>query len=439
MTRHVFIIGLDDLHLAEARSIRGAEDIVFHGLIPYHDIVHPSAYPIEALLATGRAEMAEAPSVDAIIGHWDFPTTSLLPILRREHGLPGPTLESVLLCENKYWGRLAHAAAVPECTPPFALVDPAAPDAAERLPLSPPFWLKPTVAFSSYLGFRIETAEQYRDAIVQVRDNIGLFAEPFAEIAAHAEHPEALPGEGGGDACIAEGIIGGELCTLEGYVLDGDVQVYGVLDSLRGSNNVSFLSYQLPSHLPGEVQARMADAAARVLRHIGLDDTPFNMEFFWDRESDRVWLLEINPRISKSHCALFRLVMGASHHEVAVNVAFKRRPDFPRRDGPFPMAGKFMPRTYGDAVVLRVPGPDDIAAVAADFPEMVLHMHIQEGTRLSDLPAQDSYSFEIADLFIGAGDEAALHDKFHTIMERLDFRFSEVVPTNYGRARADTG
>lgn len=432
MPRHIFIIGLDAIHLAEARSIRGAADMVFHGLIPYDRIVHPPSYPIEELLAIARAEMDAAPAVDAIIGHWDFPTTSLLPILRRERGLPGPSLESVLLCENKYWSRLAHKAAAPECTPPFAMVDPAAKDAAERIPLPTPFWLKPSVAFSSYLGFRIDTEEQYREAIAQIRENIGLFAEPFDALLSHVQHPGRLPEEGGGGTCIAEGLIGGDLCTLEGYVLNGEVEVYAVIDSLRGANGVSFLSYQLPSHLPRGVQDRMIDAAARVLRHIGLDDSPFNMEFFWDREQDRVWLLEINPRISKSHCPLFRLVMGASHHEVAVDVALKRRPAFPRRDGPYPIAGKFMPRVYADTVVTRVPTADDIARATADYPSALLHVHVREGMRLSDLPAQDSYSYEIADLFLGSTDEAALHASFRNIMAQLDFRFADPVPTNYG-------
>jgi hypothetical protein len=36
---------------------------------------------------------------------------------------------------------------------------------------------------------------------------------------------------------------------------------------------------------------------------------------------DTIWLLEINTRISKSHCPLFRRVDGASHHQVMLDLA----------------------------------------------------------------------------------------------------------------------
>ncbi len=432
MTKHIFVIGLDDAHLEELKSVRGAAEYAFHGLVPYETIVLPRSYPMEEIMGVARRTLEAAPAVDAIIGHWDFPTTSMLPILRREWGLPTPTLESVLYCENKYWNRLACEQAVPECTPLFQGIDPFNPDPLAALVLEYPFWLKPSVAFSSYLGYRIDGGTQFEEAIATIREKIGLFADPFDYVVRQAPHPERLPQVGTGSTCLAEGIIGGELCTLEGYVYDGEVVVYAILDSLRGSNQVSFLSYQYPSKLPPGVQARMEAAADRLLRHIGLDWTPFNMEFFWHRESDKVWLLEVNPRISKSHCPIFRLATGASHHEVAIDIALGRRPDFPRAEGSYPMAAKFMPRVYGDAEVTRVPSEDELAAVHRIYPEVTIQLHIEEGMRLSDLKAQDSYSFEIADIFLGGADEQALHDKFREIMRYLDIRFSDVLPTNYG-------
>jgi hypothetical protein len=432
MPTNVFVIGLDEINLEQLRTVRNPAEYAFHGLVPYETIVNPPAYPMEEIMAVARRELEAFPgSVDAIIGHWDFPTTSMLPILRRERGLRTPSLESVLYCESKYWGRLAQREAVPECTPAFQGVDPFAADPWAALELEPPFWIKPTVAFSSYLGFRIETREQFEQAIAAIRENIGRFAEPFDWVTGQALDRAALPSDGDGSTCVAEAIIAGHLCTLEGYVFEGEVVVYGILDSLRGSNQVSFLSYQMPSRLPEGVQNRMVGYAERVLGHIHLDDSPFNMEFFWDPETDQVWLLEINPRISKSHCPIFQMTAGASHHEVAIDVALGRRPEFPRKEGRFPMAGKFMPRTYHDAVVTRVPTPEDVDTVRRRFPELIFEAHVTEGMRLSDLPSQDSYSFEIADLFIGADDEADLHAKYREVMAMLNFQFSDVVANNF--------
>ena len=431
MTKHVFVIGLDDLNLAELKTVHNAEEYEFHGLVDYDIMVNPASYDMDAIMADARATLKAAPSVDAIIGHWDFPTTSMIPILRREWNLPGPSLESVLYCENKYWTRVANADVAPDCAPPFQALDPFSKDPVGDLEMEYPFWIKPTTSFSSYLGFRIEMEEQYRDAITTIRDNIRVFSDPFDKILEYVENPELLPKDGHGPTALAEGIIGGRLCTLEGYIFDGEVNVYGILDSLRGPNLVSFLSYQYPSSLPEGVQNRMCAKAEKILQRIGLDQSPFNMEFFWDPESDAIWLLEINPRISKSHCPIFQMATGASHHEVAIDIALGRKPDFPRPEGRFPMAAKFMPRVFGDAKVLQVPSDDTIEAVRKRFPEMLLDVYVEEGMQLSEMRGQDSYSFELADIFIGGQDEAELHEKFHEIMSMLDFHFSEVLPTNY--------
>jgi len=432
MTKHVFVIGLDDFNLRELETVHNASEYQFHGLVDYDTMVNPRSYPMAEIMAEARRTLEAAPSVDAIIGHWDFPTTSMLPILRREWGLPTPSLESVLYCESKYWSRIAHEQAVPECTPPFQGLDPYSDDPVADLRMDYPFWLKPTTAFSSYLGFRIEGEQQFRDAMATIRENIHVFAEPFDYIMNECQHRDRLPADGSGATVLAEGLIGGSLCTLEGYVHGGEVVTYAVIDSLRGSNNVSFLSYQYPSQLPEGIQNRMKSHADKILRHIDLDHTPFNMEFFWDPLTDRIWLLEINPRISKSHCPIFQMATGASHHEVAIDIALGRRPDFPRPEGRFPMAAKFMPRVYGDAKVTRVPSEAEIEAIHRHYPELIVHVYVEEGMWLSELRGQDMYSYEIADLFIGAADEPELHAKFRETMQLLDFQFSEVLPTNYG-------
>jgi len=432
MTKHIFVIGLDETNKGELETVHNASDYEFHGLVDYDTMVLPESYPMDEIMADARDTLAKAPSVDGIIGHWDFPTTSMLPILRREYGLPSASLESVLYCEHKYWNRLAGEQAIPECTPDFQGLDPYSDDPLGDLDMDYPFWLKPGISFSSYLGFRIENEEQYLEAMATIRENIWIFAEPFENILGYSDNRQTLPDAGSGSTCIAEAIIGGRLCTLEGYVFDGETHTYAIVDSLRTSNNVSFFSYQYPSQLPEGIQNRMKSHAETILKHIGMDNSPFNMEFFWDEHSDKLWLLEINPRISKSHCPIFRIATGASHHEVAIDIALGRRPDFPRPEGSYPMAGKFMPRVFGDTTVTRVPAPEEIEALKRMYPEMLVDVAVEEGMQLSDLRGQDSYSFEIADIFIGAEDEAALHAKFRSIMEVLDFHFSDVLPNSWG-------
>lgn len=127
------------------------------------------------------------------------------------------------------------------------------------------------------------------------------------------------------------------------------------------------------------------------------------------------------------------MVEGASHHEVAIDVALGRRPDFPRHAGAFSHAAKFMPRTYSDARVERAPDDATMTRLKQRFPEALLSVHVHEGMRLCDLPNQDSYSFELADLFLGGESRADLQQRFGEAMEILDFRFSGEVETNFER------
>lgn len=427
----IAVIGLDDFHRELLQSVRGAEDYRFHGVIPYERIVNPEHYPIEELLKIAAREIEDIKGgVDAIIGHWDFPTTSFLPILQGQFGLQGPSLESVLTCENKYAARLAAVEVEPYLSPGFALVDPDDEGVLDDPPLPFPFWLKPVVAFSSTLGFRIEGRDDLEEALKRIRAGIGKFAEPFDILRNRARLGEKRAIFAGG-YCIAEGIISGRGCTLEGYVLDGQPRVYATIDSLRGPNGVSFLGYHYPSDLPDDVVERMLEGTERIIRHIGLDNTPFNIEFLWEEESDSVKLLEVNPRISKSHSPIFYLAEGASHHEVAIDVALGRQPQFPSGKGRHRNACKFMPRTYEPARVTRAPSEADIARLRESFPDAMFTSYVEEGMELEDLPNQDSYSFELGDLFLGGESREELMASFREAMQILGFRFSHDVETNY--------
>ena len=39
----------------------------------------------------------------------------------------------------------------------------------------------------------------------------------------------------------------------------------------------------------------------KIISHIGFDNSAFNIEYYWDRGRDKIWLLEINTRVSQSH------------------------------------------------------------------------------------------------------------------------------------------
>jgi biotin carboxylase len=165
----------------------------------------------------------------------------------------------------------------------------------------------------------------------------------------------------------------------------------------------------------------MVATARQVMRGFDYDHAPFNMEFFWNRRSDGIRLLEVNSRISKSHCPLFRMVDGASNQQVMVDCALGVAPDFPHRQGDFRVAGKFMIRVQQDGVLRREPSEAELSRIRERFPEARIKLLAREGMRLADLPYQDSYSFELAELFLGADSQRELLEKYQQCVDWLTF------------------
>jgi hypothetical protein len=102
MVTNISVVGLDDVHRAQLETLPGAERYALNPLFTHSEIKQQESFPVARLLEQGTHILRSFPeSVDAVIGYWDFPVSTTLPILRRRLGLPGPSLESVLKCEHK--------------------------------------------------------------------------------------------------------------------------------------------------------------------------------------------------------------------------------------------------------------------------------------------------------------------------------------------------
>lgn len=433
--KNVFVMGLDPFNLELLKTIGGGDEYRFHTLFEPSEVVQTKGgeFPsLNELRERARARFAEIPGgPDAIMGYWDFPTSVCVPMFARDAGLPGPTLESVARCEHKYWSRLEQEKVLGDTIPEFQAIDPFAENPAGQVRIDYPFWLKPIKAHSSFLGFHIAGPEDLERHIPEIREKIGVVARPFNEFMAHVDQPDEVAAVDGYH-CIAEGIISSGLqATVEGYSWKGEIIVFGTVDSIRsGKQRSSFARYQYPSKLPRRVQARMIKAARRIIRHIDYHGATFNIEFFWDHRSDSIRLLEINSRISKSHSPLFLMVDGATNQKIVLDLALGRRPDFPHRQGHCKLAAKFMIRRFKnsleDGIVERVPTAEEIDRIRRTWPDARIKLLVREGTRLSDLEFQDSYSYEIAVVFLGADRQKELLDRFREVEKHLQFEIRPI-------------
>jgi hypothetical protein len=425
--QNVFVFGLTELQRGELETVRAADQLEFHGLLDYDSLVAQEGMDFDDLLTRARAQLAGFDgSVDALVAHWDFPTSLLAPILAKELAIPSPSLESLVKSEHKYWSRLEQRASVPECVPAFAAFDPFDDHALDKIDVRFPFWVKPVKAHSSSLGFEIHDEEDFRAALSEIRDGIGEIGHAFDEVLQRLDLPPEIR-EAPGTTCLAEELMSGSQAAPEGTICRGEFNVHGVFDMHKDAAGTSFERLDYPADsVPEEAQRRMVDVCERYLRHTGFDDGCFNAEFMWDEANGRLGLVEVNTRISQSHSDLLAKVDGMSNHEVAIDIALGRRPSMPHRRGRFAVASKCMVFHDEDAVVARVPDRKEIAAVEERFPETRVTLQVAPGDRLSELPHQDSYRYVIAEAYIGADDREQLLETYHAVVGSLPFVFDPV-------------
>lgn len=424
MTKNIFVVGLDPFNNRKLSAIAEKKGYTIHSLMDVRVVKGPDQIPVETLLAKAKETLRTfSGNVDAIVGYWDFPATCITPYLCKHMGLPAPSFESVLKCENKYWCRFEQSQVIDE-HPRFCAFNPFDENALSTIDLNYPFWIKPIKAFASQLGFRIHNAKEFHDSVAKIQKGISRFADPFTFFLKQVELPPEVAHIHGG-YCLAEETITGRQCTLEGYVWDGEAVVYGVVDSIREPNRSTFARYEYPSKFPKRVQERMIALTQKVMIQLQYNNAPFNIEFFYDEHQDKIWLLEINPRISQSHCDLFEKVDGASHHEVMIDLALGKKPDFPHRQGAFGHAAKFFIRTHKDGVITYAPTEQDIEQVKTLYPGTLTNFHIKTGMRPSDLLYQDSYSYELGYVCMGAKNEHDLLENHRKALDYLRFEISD--------------
>lgn len=162
---------------------------------------------------------------------------------------PTVSREALLKCEHEYWARLCQSEAIPDHIPGFRAFDPFDDDALQTIGLGFPLFVKPIKSSGSRLDFGIETPQEFAEAIGELRAEIGLITEPLDPFLKQADIPNEFA-RIAGHYCLAEEIIGGRQCTVEGCSHNGKGRCFGIVDSIRFTQVLSFQSYQYPSQLP---------------------------------------------------------------------------------------------------------------------------------------------------------------------------------------------
>lgn len=357
--------------------------------------------------------------IDGVFTSSDYPGAPVAAAIAGRLGLPGPTPQAVLACSHKYASRQLQRRVVADLVPRFEIVDP---DRVEPPALGFPCFVKPIKGTFSIMSGRVDDAaalrtlmgrEAVRDFRIQYVNIFNQLVQAFTDL-----QPD-------GGWFLAEELLQGRQVTLEGFACGDRIEILGIVDSEMYPGTNCFRAFVLPSTLPAEVQARMHDAARRLVQAAGLVETFFNIEMMYDAERDTISIVEINPRMCGQFADLYEKVLGVNSYQLALELATGLRPRLAARStrGGHDVAASYALRTFAPMRVERAPTTADVEAAAGLFPDTHIWPECVEGQSLCDFDAEDGQSCRYAIVNLGAPNRIELEARASSVQARLRYGF----------------
>jgi len=168
----------------------------------------------------------------------------------------------------------------------------------------------------------------------------------------------------------------------------------------------------------------MSDIASRLVTHLGLKQTLFNIEMMVNEHKERISIVEVNPRICGQFADLYAKVDGTSGYEVALALAVGQTPRARHREGPDGAASSIPMRIFEHRRVARAPSPSELAAVEAAFPGTLVWSECETGDVFSDFESsEDGKSARYGVVNVGSPDRKTLPSRLEEVVESLGYHF----------------
>lgn len=342
-------------------------------------------------------------------------------VVAQRLGLPTVDPRAILAAQHKYYARRLIERAVPEATPHYA-VFPYNVRRADEVGLPFPCFVKPVKATYSILARRVERFDEVR-RLMTFRPLERYILEKLIQPANDLARDFGMGFDVDTHHMIAEEVLEGTQVTVEGVAHGGTVAILGIVDAVMYPGTIAFQRFEYPSAVPADVQARMSTIAERVVRALGFDHGVFNVEMFHDPSTDRITVLEVNPRIAYQFADLYEKVEGFNTYDAVLALATGDAPALVKGRGRYRHAASFILRAFGRPRLKAFPDRARIAALRRRYQDARLMVYVKTGAQL-DREVKWLGSYRYAILNLGAMDGSELVERYHDVKGALAFEFA---------------
>ncbi|MFZ9406304.1 MAG: ATP-grasp domain-containing protein [Burkholderiaceae bacterium] len=333
-------------------------------------------------------------------------------LVARELGLPGTDPRAIVAAQHKAYARRVLQQVAPEANLDFDVLqaEPDQPLTSQDLSgLRYPLYLKPVKAAFSILAKRIDTPEQLRAHLAFSRWEKYLLRrliDPF-----ESARTRLLPEAGSAYRMLIETPVPLSVpqYNLDGFMQEGQAHAIGVVDALMYPGTQAFMRWDLPSRLPQQVQQRALSIASRFLQAIGFSHGLFNLEFFHDPITDRITIIECNPRMASQFSDLYRRVLGLDLHALALHLALGQPWTSLRRQAiSARVASSLVYRSFPGEATPRAPNARQLSELRQEIPDALVFSMPKDATgQARDYKWTGSHRYGLVHL--GASDWGALN------------------------------
>ncbi|MGE3610675.1 MAG: acetyl-CoA carboxylase biotin carboxylase subunit family protein [Bacteriovoracaceae bacterium] len=360
----------------------------------------------------GLVRFARKISADAIIGVDEFLSCLIVTKANERLGFPHNNLALELTLQHKYYSRILQKSIIPDHVPAFSLWKGIA-------TMSCPYFIKPIRGSASLLASAINDESdlnRYKNIPITKKIFLKSLLRQFNLLCSNYGNLAIVD-----SPLIAEELITGIQLTVEGFVQNGENHIVGIVDSVMyPGSRLSFKQFDYPSKLPEHVQSKLSQITNQFIQGIGYKHGFYNVEYFYNPETNEIKLIEINPRMAFQFTDLYEKVDGINTFDVFLQLVTGEKATLKHREGIHKCATSFVKRTFEDGLVQEIPSKHEIDRVEKDFAARVL-IQTSVGQWLSSDFFQDVQSFRLMTVNIGGESQTELDYKNQLIEDRLKF------------------
>ena len=354
-------------------------------------------------------------------------------LLAERMGWPCTPVKAILACQHKVYARQVLQQVAPEANLRFQLLD-AEYGAPVPQGLTYPVFVKPVKAAFSVLAKRVDSYEELHRHTRFAWGELWVIrrlVEPFECMV----RDRLGPGVPSAHRMLLEEPVQADQFNLDGYVFNGETKAIGVVDAIMYPGTQAFMRHEAPSRLPAAVSDRALDVARRFLQAVGFTHGLFNMEFFYDAATDRLTVIEFNPRMASQYSDLYQRVLGVDMHAMALALAYGKDPaKVPRQAPTAGMAASLVYRAFDPLAPVTLPTLAQSHAMLSAFPDALLFTYPKSaGSIARDYKWLGSYRFGI--IHLGGRDAADLRQR----CERASALLGWMAPYADAQAQATLG